>query len=35
MITVTDKAAIKLNELINKKKNPASTVLRISLEWVG
>lgn len=35
MLKVTDKAAIKLNELINKKKNPDATMLRISLGWVA
>lgn len=35
MVKVTDIAAIKLNELINKKKNPKDTMLRISLGWVG
>lgn len=35
MVKVTDKAAIKLKELISKKKNPDTTMLRISLGWVG
>jgi Fe-S cluster assembly iron-binding protein IscA len=35
MVKVTDIAAIKLKELINKKKNPDATMLRISFGGFG